>query len=71
MAYKQKRAVMIAALKKAQTLASTPMTTVYGALKKISEFERLGYPNAMLRFCCARIAIETEDPIWFYIRKKL
>ena len=47
MAYKQKRAVMIAALKKTQALASNPVTTIYGALKKISEFERLGYPNAM------------------------
>ena len=71
MAYKQKRAVMIAALKKTQSLASNPVTTIYGALRKISEFERLGYPNAMLRFVCARIAMETEDPIWFAIRKRI
>ena len=44
---------------------------MYGVLKKISEFERIGYPNAMLRFTCARIAMETEDPIWFAIRKRI
>ena len=44
---------------------------IYGALKKISEFERLGYPNAMIRFVCARLAMEMEEPLWFYIRKRI
>ena len=70
MAYKQKRAVLITALKKAYDLASSPEMIIYGALKKISEFERLGYPNAMIRFVCARLAIEMEEPLWFYIRKR-
>ena len=44
---------------------------IYGALKKISEFERLGYPNAMIKFVCARLAMEMEEPLWFYIRKRI
>ena len=66
MAYKQKRAVLITALKKAYDLASSPEMIIYGALKKISEFERLGYPNAMIRFVCARLAIEMEEPLYEY-----
>ena len=29
------------------------------------------YPNAMIRFVCARLAMEMEEPLWFYIRKRI
>ena len=44
MAYKQKRAVMIAALKKTQALASNPVTTIYGAFKKDKRIRKTWVP---------------------------
>ena len=67
--YSQKRATLVATLKKVDTMASDSHMRVESAYAKLAEFSRLGYPTSMLQFACQRVGRETGHSTWFCIAK--
>jgi hypothetical protein len=69
--FKQKRATMLACLRKAQHMASDQRALWDSAYAKLAEFQRMGYPRGMLWDACSRMGATTRDPTWFKIRALL
>ena len=67
--YSQKRATLVATLKKVDRMASDAEMCYYSAQDKLREFTSLGYPTTMLRYVCQRVGRETGHRIWFSIAK--
>ena len=67
----QKRATLMACLRKVQCMASDPLALVEGALAKIAEFQRLRYPISILTKACVFLAANTGETAWFRVKDKL
>ena len=67
----QKRAVLIATLRKVHSMASGPEVIFQSARQKLAEFERLQYPPAMLRGACGYIGKITGEGRWIAVRESL
>ena len=67
----QKRATLMACLRKAQTMASDPQALKEGALAKIAEFQRLRYPISVLNKACVFLAANTGEVTWLRVRDTL
>ena len=70
-AYTQKRATLIATLKKVDGMASDNTVRYASAFDKLREFIALRYPLKMLKYACLRVGRETGHGIWFAIAKHL
>ena len=68
--YQQKRATLIATLKKVDAMASDATTCYHSAHAKIAEFARLGYPVPMLKYACQRVGRETGHGVWFTVAQE-
>ena len=66
--FSQKRATLIACLRKVQRHASDRINLHSSALAKLREFRNLGYPKDVLTKACTHLAISSEDPTWLSIR---
>ena len=69
--FRQKRATLVACLRKVQTMSSDPHSMAEGALAKIAEFRRLRYPINVLRKTCAYLGATTGVGAWITIRDAL
>ena len=67
--YSQKRATLVATLKKVDKMASDSHMRVASAYDKLAEFSQLGYPTRMLQYACQRVGRETGHSTWFKIAK--
>ena len=67
----QKRATLTACLRKVQHMASDPAALSDGALDKIAEFRRLGYPLNVLRKACTFLGASTGEGTWITVRDAL
>ena len=67
----QKRATLRAALRKVHTHASDDSVLFHSAQKKLAEFDRLLYPQRMLRQACCMLAVTTRNTVWFRVRDAL
>ena len=70
-AFQQKRAVMMACLKKIHKMASDPEALLMSAVTKLHEFIRLAYPEKMLWTACTTMGVDTRRATWFDIRDML
>ena len=70
-AYEQKRATLVACLRKVQHLSSDPHLMGDAALAKIAEFRRLRYPVNILRKICSFLGASTGEATWIAVRDAL
>ena len=66
--YKQKRATLMACLKKVQRLASDNEMLKTSAIAKLQEFKDRGYPRSIRTYVCAVLARDTGNTTWFRVR---
>ena len=69
-AYGQKRATLIATLKKVATMAGDYSEMYESAMDKTMEFAQRGYPPGMRRYACQRVGRETGHRIWFGVAQE-
>ena len=69
--YQQKRATLVACLRKVQRLSSDTHSMAEGALAKIAEFRRLRYPINVLRKTCSYLGATTGVGAWITVRDAL
>ena len=69
--YLQKRATLIACLRKVQQMSSDPYNMAEGALAKIAELRRLRYPINVLRKTCSYLGASTGVGTWITVRDAL
>ena len=62
--YLQKRATMVACLRRVQRMSSDTHSMAESALAKIAEFRRLRYPINVLRKTCAYLGATTGEGAW-------
>ena len=66
----QKKATLMACLRKVHTMASDTQALARSAWAKIAEFLRLGYPLKVLWNACTTLGVSTRDPAWFKVRAR-
>ena len=69
--FEQKRATLMACLKKVHGMASDGAALYRSALKKLAEFRELRYPKAVLRGVCTYMAATTGHYVWIQIRQEV
>ena len=69
--YQQKRATLMACLRKVQKMASDRQALERSAWDKIVEFRGLGYPRRVLRTACNYLGATTGERGWFEVRDHL
>jgi len=67
--FEQKRATLMACLKKVHRMASDRYVLQCSALQKLEEFHRLQYPTAVLRGVCTYMAACTSQYGWIQVRE--
>ena len=67
----QKRATLTACLKKTENMASTMEMFKLSALNKIREFQRLRYPNSILKGACTFLAATTGSGAWMDVKRHI
>ena len=67
----QKRATLVACLRKVQEMASGPHILYASALAKVEEFRRLRYPLSVLHKTCAYLGASTGEVAWLDVRDVL
>ena len=67
----QKRATLVACLRKVQEMASGPHILYASALAKVEEFRRLRYPLSVLHKTCAYLGASTGEAAWLDVRDVL
>ena len=70
-AFQQKRATMLAVLKKVDTNSSDATQLYKSAIQKLEEFIRLNYPKKLLWTACTTLGVNTRTRTWFEIRDYL
>ena len=70
-AFQQKRAVIMACMKKIQLLTSDQSALYSSATQKLAEFARLQYPISVLRGACTYMAATTAEYAWIRVRSEL
>ena len=68
MAFKQKKAVLQACLRKVHLAASDNHHRRKSAIQKLQEFGRLQYPYKLLWTLCTTMGVQTRNAVWFQIR---
>ena len=66
--FEQKRAVLMACLRKIHKMSSDGLARMRSARQKLHEFKQLEYPSRMLWTACTTMGVTTRDTIWFRIR---
>ena len=66
--YGQKRATLMACLRKVQKMASDKQAMEQSAWDKITEFRDLQYPRKVLRAACNYLGATTKERTWFDVR---
>ena len=69
--YEQKRATLVACLRKVQHLSSDPVLMGDAALAKIAEFRRLRYPVSVLCKICSFLGASSGEATWIAVRNAL
>ena len=69
--YLQKRATIVACLKKVEKMTSDAHSMADSALAKIAEFRRLRYPINVLRKICSYLGATSGNGAWITIRDAL
>ena len=69
--FTQKRAVLMACLRKVQTMASDADALLASATQKVAEFTRLSYPRKLLWTACTTMGVTTRHPAWFRAREQI
>ena len=67
----QKKAVLMATLRKVQAMASDDRALSKSGIQKIAEFARLRYPKKMLWTACTTTGVSTRCTAWFRVRDAL
>ena len=67
-AFKQKRAVLTACLKKVHFMANDNQALKDSAVQKLYEFIRLAYPCKLLWSACTTMGVQSRNPTWFDVR---
>ncbi len=68
--YQQKRAVLVASLRKVQKMASDADQLHVSAIAKLREFEKLKYPVWMLKKACNLLGATTNEGRWIAVRNE-
>ena len=68
--YVQKRALITMMMRKVHQMASDKEALVTSALQKLSEFQRLNYPEGLLTGVCNFMGATTGDNAWIRAREK-
>ena len=69
--FEQKRATVMACMKKVQAMASDRDVLHQSAVQKMEEFRRLSYPIAVLRGVCTYMAACTHEYEWIKVRSEV
>ena len=69
--FEQKRATVMACMKKVQAMASDRDVLYPSAVQKMDEFRRLSYPIAVLRGVCTYMAACTHEYEWIKVRSEV
>ena len=67
--FTQKRATLMACLRKVHNMASDAAMLRDSAARKLFEFAALGYPRKLLWTACTTLGVATRDPTWFRVRE--
>ena len=67
----QKRAILTACLRKVQKMASTRELLIHSGRSKIREFQKLAYPNSILKGVCTFLAATTGNDAWIAVRSTI
>lgn len=67
----QKKALLLATMKKVDKMASGETPRKRSALQKLAEFTRLCYPRKLLWTACTTLGVETRNPTWFRVREEI
>ena len=67
----QKRAILTACLRKVQKMASTRELLINSGRSKIREFQKLAYPNSILKGVCTFLAATTGNDAWIAVRSTI
>ena len=67
----QKRAILTACLRKVQKMASTRELLIHSGTSKIREFQKLAYPNSILKGVCTFLAATTGNDAWIAVRSTI
>ena len=65
--YTQKRATLLASLRKVHHMASDSKQLFFSGVDKLKEFANLDYPKGIRKFMCGIMARDTEDFTWYKI----
>ena len=65
--YVQKRATLLATLKKVHHMASDETQLWYSGKEKLREFAQLQYPRGIRKYMCGLMARDTQDGTWYKI----
>ena len=68
MAFAQKKRIMVACMRKVHKMASDAHALHASAVKKLSEFWHLDYPDKLLWNVCTYMGVQTRIKTWFDIR---
>ena len=63
--YAQKRATLIATLKKVDKNASSSQIRYESAMHKLKEFTDKGCPRGLTHYACCKVGWESNHKIWF------
>ena len=69
--YGQKRATLVACLRKVHKMASDRRRLYQSAMHKLREFQDLAYPTSMLRAACNLLAASTGERTWLGVRNSI
>ena len=69
--FAQKRATLMACLKKVHKMASDAPALKTSAAQKLAEFSRLQYPRKLLWTACTTMGVTSRDPTWFRAREQI
>ena len=67
----QKRAILTACLRKVQKMASNRELLIKSGMTKIREFQKLAYPNSILKGVCTFLAATTGNDAWIAVRNTI
>ena len=65
--YTQKRATLLASLRKVHHMASDSQQLFFSGVDKLKEFANLEYPKGIRKFMCGIMARDTDDFTWYRI----
>ena len=67
----QKRATITACMRKVENMASNRHVFINSAVNKIAEFQKLAYPNSILKGVCTFLAATTGNGAWIGVKRHI